>query len=107
MLEKAALAGAHAACSRFGVDLQKLAFALPAPGAGGMWNAVKNFGMGQFGAAKNIVQGGLGAAGSVRRPEAMAHLKSLIPSAGIAGGALMLNHMRKEPEHPAYQPPMY
>jgi hypothetical protein len=94
MLEKAALAGATAACARFGVDLQKLALSLPAPAAGGMWNTIKNFGMGQYGAAKNVVQGGLGAAGSVRRPEAMAHLKSLLPSAGIAaGGAYLLgNH---------------
>ncbi len=105
-MEKAAFAGFQAACARFGVDV-KVALALPAPAAGGMWNAVKNFGAGQFGAAKNLLHGGIGAAGSMRRPEAMTNLKALLPSAGILGGAYMLNNMAQKPEHPFYQPPTY
>ena len=104
MISKAAAMGACDACTAFGVDLEKLALAMPAPagGLGGIWNAVKGFGAGQLGHVKDLVQGGIGVADSARRAQAMQSLKGLLPSAGLLGGAYLLNRRNDKQPQPAY-----
>ena len=78
----------------------------------GLWDTIKNFGRGQWGAAKSLASNlhqGLGgadtpAAGAAARADAMGNLKTLAPSLLAGGGLYMLHrHNQEEREREAQQ----